>query len=242
MLRSIKQLYGDTLSASDGHIGHVKDFLFDDQNWAVRYMVVDTGSWLTDRRVLISPHALTNFYQDGANRRVNLKCEQIANSPGLDSHKPVSRQFEEEYYHYYQWPPYWDGGMIWGMGGYPMVLPPYPAPLTQPVRKVGAANGDDPHLRSTQAVVGYEIQTSDGEIGHVIDFIVHEKSWAICHLVVETGRWYSGKEIAIAPKHIERISYEEAKVFLNVTKEAILDAPEYAVPPWAYSDAPSIAD
>ena len=98
------------------------------------------------------------------------------------------------------------------------------------------------HLRSTQALVGYHIQSSDGEVGHVIDFIVHEKSWAICHLIVETGHWYSGKEIAIAPKHIQSISYEESKVFLNVTKEAILDAPEYEVPPWAYSDAQSIAD
>jgi len=46
MLRSIKQLYGDELKAKDGEIGHIKDFYFDDQNWAVRYVVVDTGSWL----------------------------------------------------------------------------------------------------------------------------------------------------------------------------------------------------
>ena len=242
MLRSIKQLYGDTLSASDGEIGHVKDFYFDDQTWAVRYMIVDTGSWLTGRSVLIAPHAFTNFYQDGASRLVNLTREQIKNSPGIDTHKPVSRQYEEEYYRYYQWPPYWDGGMMWGMGGYPTALPPYPDPVPPPARKVGTASGNDPHLRSTQALVGYHLQSSDGEVGHVIDFIVHEKSWAICHLIVETGHWYSGKEIAIAPKHIQSISYEESKVFLNVTKEAILDAPEYEVPPWAFSDAQSIAD
>ena len=242
MLRSIKQLYGDTLCASDGEIGHVRDFYFDDQSWAVRYVVVDTGSWLTGRSVLISPHAFANFYQDGASRLVNLTREQIKNSPSIDSHKPVSRQYEEEYYRYYQWPPYWDGGMMWGMGGYPVSLPPYPDPVSPPERKVGAANGNDPHLRSTQALTGYHIQSSDGEVGHVVDFIVHEKSWAICHLIVETGHWYSGKEIAIAPKHIERISCEDSKVFLNVTKEAIMDAPQYEVPPWAFSDVQNLAD
>lgn len=205
-------------------------------------MIVDTGSWLTGRSVLISPHALTNFYQDGASRPVNLTREQIKDSPSIDSHKPVSRQYEDDYYRYYQWSPYWDGGMMWGMDRYPLALPPhrYLAPL--PARHVGAANDNDPHLRSTQALVGYQIESSDGEIGHIIGFIVHEKSWAICHLIVETGHWYSGKEIAIAPKYIESISYEDSKVFLNVTKETILKAPEYEVPPWAYSEAQSIAD
>jgi uncharacterized protein YrrD len=242
MLRSIKQLYGDTLSALDGEIGHVKDFYFDDQTWAVRYMIVDTGSWLTDRVVLISPHALTNFYRDGASRSVNLTREQIKNSPSIDSHKPVSRQYEERYYRYYEWPPYWDGGLMWGTGGYPTALPPYPAPLPPTATSAEVASGDDPHLRSTRALVGYHVQCSDGEAGHITDFIVHEKSWAICHLIVETGHWYAAKEIAIAPQHIERISYEDSRVSLNVTREAILDAPEYDVPPWAYSDAQSIAD
>ena len=115
--------------------------------------------------------------------------------------------------------------MTWGMGGYPLAFPPYPDPVPPPARKVGATNGNDPHLRSTQAVAGYRIQSSDGEIGHVVDFIVHEKSWAICHIIVETGHWYSGKEIAVAPRHIERISYEDSKVYLNVTREAISLAP-----------------
>jgi len=85
---------------------------------------------------------------------------------------------------------------------------------------------------------GYAIQTSEGAIGHVIDFIMDDKSWAICHLVVETGHWYSHKEIVISQKHIDRISYEESKVFVNVTKQAILEAPHYHVTPLgeAYGD------
>jgi len=87
---------------------------------------------------------------------------------------------------------------------------------------------DDLHLQSTQALSGYSIQTSEGAIGHVIDFIIDDNSWAICHLVVETGHWFSRKEIVISQKHIDRISYEESKVFVNVT---ILEAPQYHVSP-----------
>ena len=231
MLRSLRQLYGKKLGASDGDIGHVKDFYFNDQQWAIRYVVADTGSWLSGRLVLISPHAFGNLHQDGDCLLVNLTRQQIENSPAIESHKPVSRQYEEEYYRYYGWPSYWDGGETWGAGGFP---PPHLMPS-----KRARDRSDDLHLQSTQALSGYPIQTSEGAIGHVIDFIMDDKSWAICHLVVETGHWYSHKEIVISPKHIDRISYEESKVFVNVTKEAILEAPQYHVSPLgeAYGDS-----
>jgi len=203
MLRSIRQLYGKKLGASDGEIGHVKDFYFNDQQWALRYVIADTGKWLLGRLVLISPHAFGNFHQEGDRLLVNLTRQQIENSPVIESHKPVSRQYEEEYNRYYAWPSW----------------------------------GGDPHLRSTQALSGYrnfrgyQIQTSDEAIGDVHDFIMDDKSWEIRHLVVETGHWFSRREIVISPKHIERISYEESKVFVKVTKESILGAPQYHVPP-----------
>src|ERR1039457_4829088 len=126
MLRSIKQLCGNKLAASDGEIGHVKDFYFDDQNWVVRYLVVDTGSWLSGRKVLISPHAFGNLDQAGESLLVNLTRKQIEDSPSIESHKPVSRQYEEDYYRYYGWPYYWEGAGLWGgMRGFPILeLPP----------------------------------------------------------------------------------------------------------------------
>ena len=243
MLRSIKQLYGDSLKASDGEIGHIKDFYFDDHKWAVRYVVVDTGSWLSGRLVLISPHAFRNFYQDGVSRDVNLTRKQIEDSPDFDSHKPVSRQYEEDYYRYYGWPNYWRGDGLWGCSAFPILE------LTADARPEEPMGGDasqsqlaDVHLRSTQALNGYHIQANDGEIGHVTDFIIHGNTWAICHLVVETGHWFSGKEMVISPKNIDRISYDESKVFVNLTKETILKAPEYHVPPWAFEDTSALAN
>jgi uncharacterized protein YrrD len=237
MLRSVKQLYGDSLRASDGEIGHIKDFYFDDRSWVVRYVVADTGTWLSGRLVLISPHVFRNFDLDGVCRGVNLTRKQIENSPHFDSHMPVSRQYEAEYYHYYGWPYYWQGDGLWGGRGFPTMEPSAEGRPDEPIGgEASLPQSADAHLRSTQALHGYRIQTSDGEIGHVADFIVHNKSWAIVHLVVETGHWFSGKEIVISPKHIDQISYEESKVYVNVTKEAILKAPEYHVPAWAFQD------
>src|ERR1022692_563037 len=170
MLQSIKQLYGDKLGASDGDIGHVKDFYFDDQNWAVRYLIVDTGSWLPGRQVLISPHAFGSLHQTGKVLCVNLTRKQIENSPPIESHKPVSRQYEEEYYRYYGWPYYWQGDGLWGMSGFPILeLPPKLLP-SEPAGRNGRHHEHGPadaHLRSAQAVNGYHLQASDGMIGHI---------------------------------------------------------------------------
>lgn len=242
MLRSIRQLYGKRLGASDGDIGHVKDFYFSDQQWVVRYVIADTGSWLSGRLVLISPHAFGDIYQDGDRLRVNLTRQQIENSPAIESHKPVSQQYEEEYYQYYGWPSYWDGGGMWGSSGFPVAPPEHLMQSEHGNRDSRSHNDDDPHLRRTQALNGYHIQTSEETIGHVSDFVMDDKTWAIRHLLVETGHWYSGKEIVISPENIDRISYEESKVFVNVTQQAILEAKEYHAPPAVYHDTRNFDD
>jgi sporulation protein YlmC with PRC-barrel domain len=231
MLRSTKELIGYKLGTSDGEIGHVKDFYFDDQKWVVRYVVVDTASWLAGRLVLLSPHAFGSFQQDEDCLLVNLTRKQIENSPAIESHKPVSRQYEEQYYRYYGWPSYWEGNGIWGVSGFPVAPPPFLIPGLQQSGGILRDEGEDPHLRSTKALNGYHIHTSEGEIGHVTDFIMDDKSWEIRHIVVKTGGWFSGKEIIISPKIIDRISYEQSSVFVDVTMKTILEAPEYHVPP-----------
>jgi uncharacterized protein YrrD len=223
MFQNIKQLYGKKLGATDGDIGHVKDFYFDDKTWVIRYLVVDTGSWLSGRLVLLSPHAFGGraFGRSDADANVllvNLTRKQIENSPSIDSHRPVSRQYEEEYYRYYGWPGYWEVGGMGVMAGLPVLAPPA-APDDPP--RHGHNQRDDSHLRSTKAITGYQIQATDGSIGSVTSFMVHGKSWAIRELVVETGHWYAGKEILILPENIDRISYEYSTVFVRLTKEDI---------------------
>ena len=248
-LRSIKQLHRSKLRASDGESGHVSDLYFDDQQWTVRYVVADTGSWITGRLVLIPSQAIGigSLRQEGNRLPVTLTRKQIDDSPPIESDKPVSLQYEEEYYRYYGWSAYpgmggmYGGGGMSGIAGFPVVPSMCQMPEEETNRRERSNNDGNPHLRSTQASGGYQIQTSDGNIGHVTDFVMDDESWAICHFVVKTGHWFAGKQIAISPKHIDRISFEESKVFVNVTKEAILEAPEYYVPPFGSesSDAPA---
>ena len=218
MLQSIKQLYRDKLGALDGEIGHINDFYFDDQNWVVRYVVADTGSWLPGRQVLLSPHAFGSLHQVGKDLLVNLTRKQIEDSPSIDSHKPLSRQYEEEYYRYYGWPCYWQGDGLWGISDFPLLeLPPKPSADPggpQPERA-------DAHLRSTRDVNGYHIKASDGTAGHVCDFMMDAQSWAICQLIIKTGHLLSSKEVRIPTSKVERISYEESAVFVNLTMEEV---------------------
>jgi sporulation protein YlmC with PRC-barrel domain len=223
MLQDIKQLYGKKLGATDGDVGHVKDFYFDDNTWTIRYLVADTGSWLPGRQVLLTRHALGNhaFGRSDADAdvlRVGLTRKQIEDSPSIDSHRPVSRQYEAEYYRYYGWPNYWQDGGLPGLAGFPVV-----APLVTPEKRPhhGHNQRDDIHLRSTKAMTGYQIQATDGPMGSVSSFMVDGKSWEVRDLVVETGHWYSGKEILIYPGKIDRISYEESTVFVKLTKSDI---------------------
>ena len=222
MLLSIQQLYGDKLGASDGEIGDVKDLYFDDQHWAVRYLVADTGTWLPGRQVLISPRAFGALYQPGKLLLVKLSRQQIEDCPSIEAHKPVSRQYEETYHHYYGWPYYWQGGGVWGMSGYPVVeLPGRPFPADPEPARVPHPQGGDAHLRSAQAVNGYQIKASDGMIGYICDFLMDDQSWVIKKLVIKIGNRFSGKAVQISTGKVDRISYEESTVFVNLSQAAI---------------------
>jgi hypothetical protein len=215
MLHNLKQIIGHKLAASDGTIGHVKDFYFDDKTWAIRYLVVDTGGWLTGRKVLISPYSFRNLDYDGHVLSVSLSKKQIENSPPIDTDRPVSRQYEKNYYNYYGLPNYWEGGGVWGAGEYPEYAP---AERPYELQTYDYPQWDDIHLRSTNAVNGYDIEATDGTLGSVSGFLVDQRKWMIRELTVETGHWYSGKEILVTPSKIERISLEEKKVFVSLTK------------------------
>jgi hypothetical protein len=189
-------------------------------------VVADTGAWLKGRQVLISPYSLGRFQKTNKTLLVNLTREQIENSPSIDSHKPVSRQYEEEYYRYFGWPNYWQGDALWGLSRFPILeLPAKPLPHEPATANVPQPAPADAHLRSTQAVNGYQIQASDGIIGHVCDFMMDVQNWAIGQLVIRIGHRLSGKEVQLPTKSVARISYEESTVFVNLTREAVEQSP-----------------
>lgn len=221
MLNKAKILNGYKLAGFDGEIGKVREFYFDDQHWTIRYLVADTGNWLTERQVLISPYALAAMNKEEHCITVDLTKKQIEDSPPLNSDKPVSRQFEEAYYGYYGWPVYSAGPYMWG--AYPNLV----RDRNQWGKKTRGEKSWDPHLRSTYEVSSYFIQAVDGEIGHVDDFIIDDETWAIRYLIIDTRNWWPGKKVLISPQWIRRVSWDKSKVFVNLTREAIRQSPHY---------------
>ena len=221
MLIKAKTLAGYKLESLDGEFGEVQEFYFDDRHWTIRYLIANTGTWLTGRQVLISPYALVAAINAEHHIAVDLTKKQIEDSPPLNSDKPVSRQFEESYYGYYGWPIYWNGPAMWGSYSY---IPRDRETWKTPIK--GAKTWDQ-HLRSTDNVRGYEIQAIDGEIGHVEDFVIDDETWAIRYLVVATRNWWPGKKVLVSPQWIERVSWSESKVFVNLSREAIKQSPEH---------------
>jgi uncharacterized protein YrrD len=229
MLKSTNQLHGVTVLASDGDAGTVKDVFFDDERWAVRYLVVETGSWLNSRKVLVSPMAVSGAGWDAQGLRLNLTREQIRNSPHVDTDKPVSRQHEVEFSDYHGYPYYWGGPLVWGFAAYPVPT----ADLVPQAREAASERAapepqpGDPHLRSSKEVIGYELQATDDAVGHVEDFLIDDSDWSIRLMLVDTRNWWPGKKVLVSPGRIEQVSWENRQIAVNITRAEVEASPEY---------------
>lgn len=238
MLRSIEKLKSYAIQATDGEIGKVKELYFDEQQWLVRYLVVDVGNWLVGREVLIAPTAVTHIDAETKTLYLSLTKERIENSPDVATDEPISRQKERALHAYYQWSPYWASGihdplLHWG---FPTALPPSvygripesepetPPPPTETEPDESRAT---PNLRSTHEVSGYHIQASNGEMGQVTDFLFDDQGWYIRHLVVDTGTWLPGRKVLVAPPWIERIRWREQQVYVALTQDSVRHSPPY---------------
>ena len=237
MLRSTQEMKNYAIGATDGEIGHVTDFFFDDASWVIRYLVVETGSWLLSRKVLISPFSLMDA--DWMHKRlpVRITREQIKHSPDIDTQKTVSRQHEMAYADYYGYPYYWGGSGLWGDGLYAPLLASR-SNMAMPPQGTAAAslrgdtppahlNTNDPHLRSCQSVINYRIHASDGDIGHVQEMLVDEKTWSIRYMVVDTGRFWTGHKVLVSPDWVKDINWSESNVTLDLMQQSVKDSPRF---------------
>ena len=242
MLRNTTDLENYSIKATDGEIGHVKDFFFDDDAWVIRYLVVDAGSWLLSRKVLISPISIDPSNQADRTLPISLTKEQVKNSPSIDTDLPVSRQYEEQTLGYYGYANYWGGAGMWGAGMYPFAMVPgyggYAGFGGDPVddeqemeahlrAERARHRNDDPHLRSSNEVIGYHLHATDGEIGHVAGYLVDEKTWAIRYLIVDTSNWWMGHKVLVAPEWITGVHWSDRTVSIDLSREAVKAAPPY---------------
>lgn len=246
MMRNLKDLENYTIAATDGDIGQIKDFYFEDDSWVVRYLIVESGSWLSSRRVLISPVCVDQPRWSERSLPVSITQEQVKNSPVIDSDQPVTRQNEEQLLGYYGYPAYWGGAGMWGEGLYPYAMVPGYAglgmgmgleradrqererDLEAHLRDEQARHrNDDPHLRSCNAVQGYHIHATDGDIGHVAGYLVDDETWAIRYLVIDTSNWWLGHKVLVAPSWINGVHWSDETVSVDMSRAAIRVAPAY---------------
>lgn len=235
MLRNASAINGYAIAASDGHLGTVSDFLFDDTSWLVRWLVVDTGNWLSGRKVLLPAFALGHLNPERREFSVRLTRQQVKDSPNIDTERPVSRQMETGIYDYYGWSPYWGSGLYMGGYGYGYgygggAMTPLPTlGSSRPEEDIVTAqrSDDDPHLRSTEAVTGYHIHAKDGEIGHVEDFLFEEADWSIHYLIVDTKNWWPGKKVLVSPRSVLDIDWTDNLINLNLDRQKVKDGPAY---------------
>ena len=207
MLRNLLGLLGSSIRAKDGEFGTAYDFLFDDRTWRVRYLVVETGGWLTRNRVVLATAVLGSPDWIEKVLPVLLTKEQVQNSPDVDTEKPVSRQQEVAMSQYYGWP------MDWSTE--PIILP---APQAS---SFAIDVGDDPHLRGAKAVSHYEAWATDGEIGHVGDFVIDDATWEVRYLAVNTGSWFAGQKLLVSTRWVEAVSWNDQRVQLNHARERV---------------------
>ncbi|MBU9712177.1 PRC-barrel domain-containing protein [Evansella tamaricis] len=217
------------VQATDGELGKVKDIYFDEENWVIRYLVIDTLKWLPGRKVLLSPIAFDHI--DFENEKVNIleTKEKIKESPPIDEHKPVSRQYEARLSVYYSWPLYWgyyEPERYWGnyntphqlkeQETMPEVFDPEEVEQTNKLRSAKELKGE---------FTGYKINTIDGEIGNVADFLIDDENWKIRYFVVGTGNWLPGKYVVLSVDWIQDISWKDSSVTVDLTKDQIENGP-----------------
>jgi uncharacterized protein YrrD len=228
MLQSLSSLQKLSIRATDGQIGSVKDTYFDDERWVLRYVVVDTGGWLTGREVLISPFSVSGIDWERKLLDVSITREQVKSSPSIDMDKPVFRQQEAAFLDYYGYPYYWGGIMPWGVSASPAIVRPPDVSHEEQLREQRERKErSDPHLRSTKQVSGYHLEASDGMIGHVEDFILDPQTWALRYFIVDTRNWLPGRHVLLATDWIEDVSWSERIVRVSIDREAVRNSPEW---------------
>jgi len=234
MLHSVEELQGYSIYASDGDAADVKAFYFDDESWKVRYLVAKVGSLFANQMVLIAPESVEETEWEVQVLHTNLTREQVKEAPGIEDDPPVADQQEIEHHGYHGTTPYWGNGLE---PAGPPLIPTYPGaypggvydPVAGAVEEGEAPLEErgDPHLRSTEEVAGYNIRATDGEIGHVEDFVVDDEEWAIRYVVVDTRNWLPGRKVLIPARRISAVGWPEREVYADLTREEIKSAPEW---------------
>lgn len=217
MLFAVSGLIGCSVEASDGAVGAIKDFLFDAENWKIRWMEVEPGERLMGRRVLIHPSSIEPLdvsaprgglpmlsFQHTPSVSLWLTKEKIEAAPAPPEQAPVTREIESQLCAYYGFDPDWADAD-------------------------GAAAGDsgDRRLVSAVSVKGCHVHATDGDFGHVENLLADDVKWDIRYLVIATRNWLPGRHVVLAPHAVTGVETGKGRVDVNVTEEQVKSSPEW---------------
>jgi hypothetical protein len=187
MIRRVRNLKRLSIEALDGSAGRVSDVYFDDRNWRVRHLIAETGNRLTGIHVLIPPSAVLEIDQGRRRLRVNMTKLEIERNPVLDADLPAWERLR--------------GNTIAGVAR-PVYLG------FRGVSSLPTPTSRDLHLRSCRHITGYKVLATDGALGHVIDFLVDDETWAISGLLADTTNWRMGKPKLIATSCVDAVGLD----------------------------------
>jgi sporulation protein YlmC with PRC-barrel domain len=230
MLLAASAIKGYSVEAQDGALGTVKDLLFDDRTWQIKWLVVQTGSWLFDREVLLHPSAIEGFDNIRQTLHFSLTKQQVQDSPQLSTDEPVSQQHESNTLGYYGWDPFWGSDMYGTMLAGGMVGPPRYFGSKERYNDLGldyAHDGADPHLRSIHEVTGYHVHATDGDMGHVANLLIDNVQWGVRYLIVDTSNWWMGKQVLMSPYSVDSVAWPDHTIYLDVRQAKVRASPEW---------------
>ena len=226
-LRSAERLKGSKLAFIDGSEGgKTIDFFFDDSTWKIRHVIANIGSWYQNKKVLISPQLVGEPAWEAKSIPVRIHKDDLNKFPLANEAKPISRQYDSNYFDYSGKPYYWDLYGAEVAGYYPDDLLCPPQELEES-KGAGRASKFDPHLRSAKEVTGYLIQSPNGKFGNVEDFLFEWESWSIRYLVINTINFWPSKKVLISPDWVKCIHWPDRIVQVNLPEKTIKAAPRY---------------
>lgn len=226
MLRKVEDIYGYSVRALDGDIGQVHDLYLDD-HWFIRYLGVDTGSWLSHRLLIISMQAVGSPMWQEEVLPVRLSQKQIASSPEIDPSQPLSQQQFFELHEYYSWP---TQGIDRSLRGVPPsandLFPPSPPLAPAGAGEEANATSDavrtqveHMRLRSSREMLGYQVMSKEEQIGLVEDLLLSEDDWLIQYILLDTHGWAPDRKVLIPSRSIEGINWSAMKIYADISRQ-----------------------
>ncbi|MFS0787910.1 PRC-barrel domain-containing protein [Shouchella sp. 1P09AA] len=254
MLIHAKSLSKFNMNATDGELGQLDDFYIDSHTLNVRYFVGDTRTWFFGGKVLLNVDAFTDIDLDEGHISINATKEQIKNSPKPDDAAPINRFYEQELSEHYGWPAYWSVPAVPTASGYgtttaagaPLIPPVYtPNPTetaedTKATMRTGAEEQkmeekfqQHVHLFSLDELKGYHVHAKGGEVGKVLDFVLHfDKNveignWSVRYMIVDVGGFMQKEPIIVPMQTVKEVTWFDNSIIIDLDKEKIEEAEEY---------------